>query len=87
MDVELESELPSACRRKLILEFKGTHDKNGQPSSCAPGVGEFKSFMSDNSDSYDPAKFEAFKRIQAEIPYSLVLQELGRKGNTECRYR
>jgi hypothetical protein len=47
-------------------------------SSCAPGLGGFASFMSDNSDSNEPAKFEALKHIRAEIPYSPVLQEMHR---------
>jgi hypothetical protein len=52
----------------------------------ASGVGGFKSYMSDNSDSDDPAKFEAFNSIHSEIPYSPVLQELHKNGNAECRY-
>ncbi len=80
-------------KRKLVLEFKCTHDEN---SHCllimhahrrAPGVGGFKTYMSDNSDSGDPAKFAAFDRIRDKIPYSLVLQELRRKGIAECYYR
>ncbi len=43
--------------------------------------------MSDNSDSYNYAKFQAFDFIRAKIPYSPVLQELRRKGNAECLYR
>jgi hypothetical protein len=79
--------------RKLIFEFKGTHDKNSHrlrvmhAGSSAPGVGGFKSYMSDNSDSNDSAKFQAFDFICSKIPYSPVLQELRRKGNTECLYR
>ncbi len=43
--------------------------------------------MSDNSGSHDSAKFQAFDFIRSNIPYSSVLQELCRKGNTECLYR
>ncbi len=43
--------------------------------------------MSDNSDSDDSAKFQAFDFIRSAIPYSPVLQELRRKGNAECLYR
>jgi hypothetical protein len=53
----------------------------------AHGVGGFKSFRGENSDSDDRANFEAFDRFRAEIPYSPVLQELHRKGNAECHYR
>jgi hypothetical protein len=42
--------------------------------------------MSDNSNSDDSAKFEAFDFIRSKIPFSLVLQELRRKGNAECLY-
>jgi hypothetical protein len=42
--------------------------------------------MSDNSDANDLAKFAALDCIRTEIPYSPVLQELRRKGNTECLY-
>jgi hypothetical protein len=46
-------------KRKLFLEFKGTHDKNSHrlrimhAGSSAPDVGGIKSYMSDNSDSDD----------------------------------
>ncbi len=91
-NVERESEFqrPSARRRKLILEFKGTHDKNSHSlrimhaRSSAPGVDGIKSYMSDNSDSDNSAKFQAFEFIRSKIPYSPVLQELHRKGNAEC---
>jgi hypothetical protein len=43
--------------------------------------------MSDNSDSNDSAKLEGFDLIRSKIPYSPFLQELRRKGNTECLYR
>ncbi len=43
--------------------------------------------MRDNSDSDNSAKFQAFDFIRSKIPYSPVLQELLRKGNTECLYR
>jgi hypothetical protein len=43
--------------------------------------------MSDNSDSENSAKFQAFNFIRSKIPYSPVLQELRRKGNAECLYR
>jgi hypothetical protein len=42
--------------------------------------------MSDNSDSDNSAKFQAFDFIRSKIPYSPVLQELRRKGNAECLY-
>jgi hypothetical protein len=72
-------------KRKLILEFKGTHDKNSHrlrimhAGSSAPGVGRFKSYMSDNSDSDNSAKFLEFDFIRSTIPYSPVLQELRRR--------
>jgi hypothetical protein len=80
-------------KRKLILGFKGTHDKNShhlsimQAGSSTPGVGVFKLYMSDNSDSDDCAKFEAFNFTLSKILYSPVLQELLRKGNAECLYQ
>jgi hypothetical protein len=80
-------------KRKLILEFKGTHDKNSHrlrimhAESSVPGVGGLNSYMSDNSDSYNSAKFQAFDFIRSKIPYSPVLQELRRKGTAECLYR
>ncbi len=43
--------------------------------------------MSDNSDSYNSAKFQAYEFIRSKIPYSPVLQELRKKGNAECLYR
>jgi hypothetical protein len=43
--------------------------------------------MSDNSDSDDSAKFQAFDFIRSKIPYSPVLHELLRKGNAKCLYR
>ncbi len=43
--------------------------------------------MSDNSDSDNSAKFQAFNFIRSKIPYRPVLQELRRKGNAECLYR
>ncbi len=52
-----------------------------------PGVGGIKSYMSDNSDSDNSAKFQAFDFIRTKIPYSPVLQDLLRKGNAECLYR
>ncbi len=64
---------------KLIFEFKGTHDKNShclrimRAGSSAPGVGGFKSYMSDNSDSDNSTKFQAFDFIRSTIPYSPVL--------------
>jgi hypothetical protein len=42
--------------------------------------------MTDKSDSENSAKFQAFNFIRSKIPYSPVLQELRRKGNTECLY-
>jgi hypothetical protein len=42
--------------------------------------------MSDNSDSDDFAKFQAFDLTRSKIPYSPVLQELRRKGNAKCLY-
>ena len=80
-------------KRKLILEFKGTHDKNSHrlrimhAGRSAPGVDGFKSYMSDNSDSDNSAKFRAFELIRSTIPYSPVLQELRRKGTAECLHR
>ena len=80
-------------KRKLIFEFKGTHDKKSHrlrimhAGSSAPSVGGIKSYMSDNSYSDNSAKFQAFDFIRSKIPYSPVLQELRRKGNTECLYR
>jgi hypothetical protein len=44
--------------------------------SSAPGVGGIKLYISNNSDSNDSAKFEAFYFIGSKIPYSAVLQEL-----------
>ncbi len=78
---------------KLILEFKGTQDKNSHclrimnASSSTPGVGEFKSYLSDNSDSNDSAKYEAFELLRSKIPYSPALQELRIKDYAECLYR
>ncbi len=43
--------------------------------------------MSDNSDSDNSAKFQAFDFIRSKIPYSPVLQELLRNGNAKCVYR
>jgi hypothetical protein len=43
--------------------------------------------MSDNSDSDNSAKFQAFDFISSKIPYSPVLQELRRKGNAKCLCR
>ncbi len=43
--------------------------------------------MSDNSDSDNSAKFQAFNFIRSKILYSPVLQELHRKGNTKCLYQ
>jgi hypothetical protein len=82
-------------KRKLILEFKGTYDKNSHrlrimhEGFSAPGVGGIKSYMSDNrdSDSDNSAKFQAFNFIRSKIPYSPVLQELRREGNAESLYR
>jgi hypothetical protein len=54
--------------------------------SSAPGVGGIKAYRSDNSDSDNSAKFQAFDFIRSEIPYSPVLQELRRKGYVECLY-
>jgi hypothetical protein len=54
--------------------------------SSSPGVGGFKSYMSDNSDSDDSAKFQAFYFIRSKIPCSPVLLELSRKGNAKCLY-
>jgi hypothetical protein len=79
-------------KRKLVLEFKGTHDKNshrlrimhGVPR--APDVGGSKTIMMDNSDIND-SKLDAFEFIRSQIPYSPVLQEMRRKGNSECNYR
>jgi hypothetical protein len=42
--------------------------------------------MSDNSDSNDSAKFQAFDFIRSTISYSPVLQELRKKGNAKCLY-
>ena len=52
-------------KRKLILEFKGTHDKTSHclcimhAESSAPGVGGIKLYMSDNSysDNFANLKF------------------------------
>jgi hypothetical protein len=83
-------------KHKLILEFKGTHDKNSHSlrimhaRSSAPGVGGIKSYMSDNSNSDNSAKFQAIDFIRSKIPYSPlspVLQELRRKGNAKYLYR
>jgi hypothetical protein len=80
-------------KRKLILKFTGTHDKNCHrlrimhAGSSVPGVGGIKSYMSDNSDSDDSAKLQAFDFVRSTIPYSPVLQELRRKANAECLYR
>ncbi len=76
-------------KRKLILEVKGTHDKNSHSlcimhdGSSAPGVGglKFKLYMSNNSDYNDYAKFEAFEFIRSKIAYSPILHELRRKAN------
>jgi hypothetical protein len=75
-------------KRKLTLEFKGKHDKNSHSRLCimqarrsAPGVGGFKSYMSDNSDSDNSAAFRAFEFIHSQIPFSPVLQALRRKGH------
>jgi hypothetical protein len=54
--------------------------------SSAPGVGGIKSYVSDNSDSDNSAKFQAFDFIRSKILYSPVLQELRRKGHAECLY-
>jgi hypothetical protein len=76
----------------MILKFKGTHDKNSHclciilAGSSTPGVSGIKSYMSDNSDSDNSAKFQAFDFIRSKIPYSPVLQELRRKGNAICLY-
>jgi hypothetical protein len=43
--------------------------------------------MSDNSDSDNSAKFQAFDFIRSKIPNSPILQELRRKGNAKCLYR
>ncbi len=42
--------------------------------------------MSNNRDSDISAKFQAFNFIFSKIPFSPVLQELLRKGNTESIY-
>ncbi len=55
--------------------------------SSAPGVGGFKSYMSDNSDSNDYEKSEPFDFIRSKISYSPVLQQLRRKANAKCIYR
>ncbi len=55
--------------------------------SSAPGVGGIKSYLSDNSDSNDSAKFQAFDFIRSKISYRPVLQELRRNWNAECLYR
>ena len=79
-------------KRKLTLEFKGTHDKNShrlrvmQARRSAPGVGGFKSYMSDNSDSDNSAKFRAFEFIRSTIPLLLIsiqpcLAGVKQKGN------
>ena len=76
-----------------MLEFKGTFDKNSHSlcimhaGSSAPGVGGFKSYMSDNSDSDNSAAFRAFEFIHSQIPFSPVLQALRRKGTAECLHR
>ena len=76
-----------------MLEFKGTHDKNSHrlrimhAGSSAPGVGGFKSYMSDNSDSDNSAAYRAFELIHSQIPFSPVLQALRRKGTAECLHR
>ncbi len=79
----------SETRRKLILEFRAHMIRTlliMHAGSSAPDVGGFKSYMSDNSDSDYPAKFEAFIRLRSEISYSPVLQQLCRKGSAECHY-
>jgi hypothetical protein len=53
-------------KSKLILEFKGTNDKNSHhlhimhAGSSAPGVDGIKLYTSDYSDSDNSAKFQAF---------------------------
>ena len=78
-------------KRKVILEFKGTHDRKSHrimhAARCAPDIGGIKCVMSNNCDAENSAMFEAFERVRAEIPYSPVLQELRRKGTVECQYR
>ena len=74
----------SENNRHLLLEFKSSHDKNSHrlrsmfAARCAPGVGGFKSYMSDNGDSNDSANYDVFESIRSAIPYSPVLQELRR---------
>ncbi len=52
----------------------------------APDVGGSKTIMMDNSDTND-LKLDAFEFIHSQIPYSPVLQEMRRKGNSECNYQ
>jgi hypothetical protein len=72
-------------KRKLILEFKGTHDKNSHrlcimhAESSAPGGGGIKSYMSDNSDSNDSAKFQDFDFIRSKIHTALSCRSCAEK--------
>ncbi len=72
-------------KRKLILEFKGTHDRNSHclrimyAGSSTPVAGEIKSYMSDNRYFYNSAKFQAFNFIRSKIPYSPALHECAEK--------
>ena len=83
----------SENKSDLVLEFKGSHDKNSHclrstsANRCAPGVGGFKSHMSDNGESDDSAKYDVFESMRSAIPYSPVLQELRKKGSAKCHYR
>ena len=79
-------------KRKVLLEFKGTHDKHSHrlrimhAPRCAPGVGGFKTYTSDSA-SDGSGNLAIMDRIRDAIPYSPVLEELRRKGSAECIYR
>ena len=83
----------SENKRNLILEFKGSHDKNSHrlrsmsARRCAAGVGGFRSNLLDNDDSDDSAENDVFNRMRSAIPYSPVLLALRKKGSAECHYR
>ena len=83
----------SENKRNLILEFKGSHDKNSHrlrsmsARRCAAGVGGFRSNLLDNDDSDDSAEYDVFDRMRSAIPYSPVLLALRKKGSAECHYR
>jgi hypothetical protein len=72
-----ENCLDQAQADTRIQGAKGTHDKNSHrlrimhAGSSAPGVGGIQSYMSDNSDSDDSAKFQAFDFIRSKVHTAL----------------